>query len=121
MNPEEMKERLEKAIEKPLSRVQSYEDLFIIPKYKESYESGYRDIAIYGARFSKEKGEYKYEYLFTSDNLITEFRGSFFNKIKDFQIHIDMPYLENIIHLWLSRGLYFRVYNLTIDIKRSKE
>lgn len=97
------KEDLKNAPEKSLFTTNIYDAILIEPQNKDSYGSGYRDLNIYGMIKTErhEKGFY-IEKIKTSDNLKI---NSFFKKLKGFQISIDIPYLENIIHIYCKNYL----------------
>ena len=105
----EIRELIQNALEKPLLIKRFYDGLYIVPQKKDSWESGYRDLDIYGV--IKSENGISVEKVKTIDSLQI---NSFFKKLKGFQITIDIPYLDNIVgiscyrHLIEVDGLEFR-------------
>ena len=105
----EIRELIKNALEKPLLIKRFYDGLYIVPQKKDSWESGYRDLDIYGV--IKSENGISVEKVKTIDSLQI---NSFFKKLKGFQISIDIPYLDNIVsiscyrHLIEVDGLGFR-------------
>ena len=99
---------LEMAHEKLPLTTNVYDAILIEPLYTDSWESGYRDLNIYGLVKTKrqEKGFYL-EKIMTNNNLSI---NSFLTKLKKFEIFIDSPYLKNIIQLYCKNHL-IKVYN----------
>lgn len=96
----EIRELIKNALEKPLLIKRFYDGLYIVPQKKDSWESGYRDLDIYGV--IKSENGISVEKVKTIDSLQI---NSFFKKLKGFQISIDIPYLDNIVSISCYRHL----------------
>lgn len=90
----EIKELIKNAPEKPIFTTKRYDGILISPQDKDSAESGYRDLEIFGVIKSEEG--LSVEKIKDSDVLEI---NSLFKKLKGFSISIDIPYSENVIHI----------------------
>lgn len=97
---EEIKKLIKNAPEKPLYAIKRYDAILIDPKYKDDWESGYRNLEILGA--IKSENGLSVEKIKVSDVLNI---NSFFKKLKGFEISIDIPYPGNIICIYCHNYL----------------
>ena len=101
---EKLLEKIKNAPEKPRLTKKIYDAILIEPLYKDSCDSGYRDLNIYGT--IKTLNGLTIEKIEKDDNLKI---NSFFKKLKGFDITIDIPYLTSIIHI------YFKNYQIEVE------
>lgn len=90
----------------------------------DSWESGYKDIKIYGANYDSNKEKYILKKINVKDYLEIEFLGKLFKKIKYLTLKIDFP-IDSIglakETICLSCGeYYFEVYNRRISLIKKK-
>lgn len=90
-----IEELIKNAPEKPLYATKRYDAILINPKHKDDWESGYRNLEIFGA-IKSENG------LFVEKIKIFDVLNinSFFKKLKGFEISIDIPNPGNIICIY---------------------
>ena len=96
----EIKELIKNAPEKQLYAIKRYDVILINPKYKDDWESGYKNLEIFGV-IKSEKG-LSVEKIKVSDVLNI---NSFFKKLKGFEISIDVPFPGDIICIYCHNYL----------------
>lgn len=107
---------LKKAPEKPLLTTKRYDGLLIEPLDEDSWISGYRDLNIYG--YIKNENGIIIENVYRKDVLQI---NSFFKKLKNFEISMDIPFSENIIHLSCHKHLIEVTNNIFKFVKDKRE
>jgi hypothetical protein len=96
----ELKKLIQNAPEKPLYAIKRYDAILINPKDKDDWQSGYRNLEVFGV-IKSENGLFV-EKIKGSDVLNI---NSFFKKLKGFEISIDIPYPGNIICIYCHNYL----------------
>lgn len=113
----EIKELIKTAPEKPTMAIKRYNAILINSLHKDSWETGYRDLEIFGV--IKSKNGLFVEKIKVSDILNI---NSFFKQLKGFEISIDILYPENIIHVYCHNYLIevngLGIFNFVKDGKK---
>ena len=110
------KAELKNVPKKPLLTTKRYDGLLIDPLDEDSWKSGYRDLNIYG--YIKNENGIIIENVYTKDVLHI---NSFFEKLKNFEISIDIPFSSNIIHLSCHKHLIEVTNNIFKLIKDKRK
>ena len=100
----ELLEKIKNAPEKPRLTKKIYDAILIEPLDKDSCDSGYRDLNVYGA--TKDLNGLIIEKIETDDNVKI---NSLFKKLKKFDLTIDIPYSTSIIHI------YFKNHQIEVE------
>ena len=96
----EINKLIKNAPEKPFHVTKRYDAILINPQHEDSWESGYRDLEIFGV-IKSEKG-LSVEKIKVFDVLNI---NSFFKKLKGFELSIDIPYPGDIICIYCHNYL----------------
>ncbi len=96
----EIRKLIQNAPEKPLLVKRVYDGIIIEPLNGDSWESGYRDLNVYG--LIKNENGVILEKIGRNDTIKI---NSFFKKLKGFEISIDFPLHESSIRIYCKNYL----------------
>jgi len=111
----EINELIKNAPEKQLFTTKRYDAILINPKNKDDWESGYKNLEIFGVIKSENGLSVEKIKVFDVLNI-----NSFFKKLKGFEISIDIPYPGDIICIY-CRNYLIEVNSQEFKFVKNKE
>ena len=111
----EISELIKNAPEKQLFTTKRYDAILINPKNKDDWESGHKNLEIFGVIKSENGLSVEEIKVFDVLNI-----NSFFKKLKGFEISIDIPYPGDIICIY-CRNYLIEVNSQEFKFVKNKE